>query len=97
MHTTVRVSPIAAHFLLRSRLEQSLIAGGGLLFASPFLLVGLSTLFLAHDSASGMMLGVAAFCALLFGRLGIMLGTWAANFVALLRERRKRIERGELA
>jgi hypothetical protein len=91
---TVRISPIAAHFLLRSKLEQSLIVGGLLLFAAPWLAVGLIGFYMSH----GDMMGIAMMLpAVVFGWLGHKLGTWAANLAALLRERRRRIERGELA
>jgi len=83
----VRVSPIAAHFLLRSRLEQSLIVGAAALFALPWFAVGVAVLVASGGERAGMMIG-ALLPAALFGWLGGKLGTWAANIVALLRHRR---------
>jgi hypothetical protein len=85
----VRVSPIAAHFLLRSRLEQSLILGAAAVFALPWFALGAVGLLVGGTGGhAGMVLGAMLLPAAVCGWLGLKLGTWAANIVALLRHRR---------
>lgn len=90
MTDTVRISPLPAHFLQRSNVEQAIVAGCALGFAG---VLGLPTYLwsLDPDYPAGLIwLFTLASGAL--GVLGWKVGTWAANIHYLLRLRRARNE-----
>lgn len=96
----VSVSPIAAHFLLRSRLEQALMVGGAAVLAGPwvfamgaFAFVGISEGDMAHVPE---VLWIGALVALPFAWLGWKVGTMLANVVAVVRARRAMVAAGTL-
>jgi hypothetical protein len=82
----VTVSPLPAHFLLRSSIEQAVIVSVAGLFALPGLL-----LLVAHVWTLGISFGAlpGAILALVLGSIGLKLGTGVANVIALLRIRRE--------